>query len=224
MSAKVSWKDGGNSQFYRVLFSMDAFEHSKKVYPVTIAFEKGRNMYSLNVDNLVGGRLYTFKVAAYNTYGNSTSSDAVGCTIQAECSCSTDNMYVTAVALICTSVLMLLLIFGLGILISRQHLKQSEFQNVQLSERAVTPNKEEDERPPYDQLDTNEIAKASVYSEIGSHLPGRRKDPVNDNREYESLEGRSNPNVYEDLHGTTSGDKEIYINTAVAEGGSGSGS
>ncbi|XP_021366343.1 uncharacterized protein LOC110458766 [Mizuhopecten yessoensis] len=232
ISAKVSWKDGGNSQFYRVLFSMDAFEHSEEVYPLTIAFEEGRNIYNLNVDNLVGGRLYTFKIAAYNTYGNTTSLDTVGCTVQEECSCSTDNMYVTAVALICTSVLTLLLTVGLGIFISRngrlpfikgQHLKQSEFQNVQLSERAVTPNEEEDERSPYEQLDTNEIAKASVYSEIESHLPGRRRDPVNDNREYESLEGRSNPNVYEDLHGTTSGEKEIYINTAIADGGSGSG-
>ncbi|XP_021362258.1 uncharacterized protein LOC110456054 isoform X2 [Mizuhopecten yessoensis] len=232
MSAKVSWKNGGNSQFYRVLFSMDAFEHSKEVYPVTIAFEEGRNMYSLNVDNLVGGRLYTFKIAAYNTYGNTTSFDAVGCTIQADCSRGTDSMYVTGVALICTSVLTFLLTVGLGIFLSRngrlpfikgQHLKRREFQNVQLSERAVPPNEEGDERSPYEQLDTNEITKASVYSEIGSHLPGRRKDPVND-KEYESLKGRSNPNVYEDLHGTTSGDKEIYINTAIAEGGSGSGS
>ncbi|OWF44148.1 Titin [Mizuhopecten yessoensis] len=196
ISAKVSWKDGGNSQFYRVLFSMDAFEHSEEVYPLTIAFEEGRNIYNLNVDNLVGGRLYTFKIAAYNTYGNTTSLDTVGCTVQE----------------------------GNGRLpfIKGQHLKQSEFQNVQLSERAVTPNEEEDERSPYEQLDTNEIAKASVYSEIESHLPGRRRDPVND-KEYESLEGRSNPNVYEDLHGTTSGEKEIYINTAIADGGSGSG-
>ncbi|OWF36848.1 hypothetical protein KP79_PYT02768 [Mizuhopecten yessoensis] len=42
-------------------------------------------------------------------------------------------------------------------------------------------------------------------------------------REYESLEGRSSPNVYEDLHGTTSGEREIYITTAIAEGDSGSG-
>ncbi|XP_021363704.1 uncharacterized protein LOC110456959 [Mizuhopecten yessoensis] len=232
MSAEVSWEDGGNSQFYRVLFSLDAFKKSKEVYPVTIAFEDGRNIYSLYVDNLVGGRLYTIKIAAYNTYGNTTSLDAVGCTVQGECSCGTDNMNVTGVALICTGVLTLLLTVGLGIFISRngrlpfikgQHLKQREFQNVQLSERAVTPNKEEDERSPYEQLDTNKITKASVYSEIGSHLPGRRKDSVNDNREYESLEGRSNPNVYEELHGTPSGDKEIYINTAIAEGCFGSG-
>ncbi|XP_021368374.1 uncharacterized protein LOC110460010 isoform X2 [Mizuhopecten yessoensis] len=138
-------------------------------------------------------------------------------------------MYVTGVALICTSILTLLLTVGLGIFISRngrlpfikgQHLKQREFQNVQLSERAVTPNEEEDERSPYEQLDTNEITKASVYSEIGGHLPGRRKDPVNE-KEYESLEGRSNPNVYEELQGKVSVEKEIYINTAITEGSSG---
>ncbi|XP_021340475.1 uncharacterized protein LOC110441610 [Mizuhopecten yessoensis] len=198
MSAEVSWEDAGNSQFYRVLFSMDAFKKSKEVYPVTIAFEDGRNIYSLYVDNLVGGRLYTFKIAAYNTYGNTTSLDAVGCTVQGECSCGTDSMYVTGVALICTGVLTLLLTVGLGIFISR---------NGRLPFIS-----------PYEQLNTNEITKAFVYSEIGSHLPGRRKDPVIDNRESESLEGRSNPNVYEELHGSTSGEKEIYINTAIAEG------
>ncbi|XP_021365783.1 uncharacterized protein LOC110458427 [Mizuhopecten yessoensis] len=232
MSAEVSWKDGGHSQFYHVLFSVDAFKNSIEVYTVPIAFKDGKNMYNVYVDNLMAGRLYTFKIAAYNTDGNTTSRDAVGCTIQGECSCGNDNMYVTGVALICTGVITLLLTVGLGIFISRngrlpfikgQHLKQREFQNVQLSERAVTSNKEEDERSPYEQLDTNKITKASVYSEIGSHQPGRRKDPVNDNRECESLEGRSNPNVYEELHGTPSGDKQIYINTAIAEGCFGSG-
>ncbi|OWF47908.1 hypothetical protein KP79_PYT22573 [Mizuhopecten yessoensis] len=152
-----------------------------------------------------------YNVTARNSEGYGTLTFTVA---DKECSCSTDSMYVTGVTLICTSIITLLLTVGLGIFISRngrlpcikgQHLKQREFQNVQLSERAVTPNEEEDERSQYEQLDTNEIAKASVYSEIGSHLQGRRRDPVNDNREYESLEGRSSPNVYEDLHGTTSG-------------------
>ncbi|XP_021340454.1 hemicentin-1-like isoform X2 [Mizuhopecten yessoensis] len=93
-----------------------------------------------------------YNVTARNSEGYGTLTFTVA---DKECPCSTDSMYVTGVTLICTSILTLLLTVGLGIFISRngrlpcikgQHLKQREFQNVQLSERAVTPNEEEDER------------------------------------------------------------------------------
>ncbi|XP_021373082.1 hemicentin-2-like isoform X2 [Mizuhopecten yessoensis] len=177
-TAEVSWKDGGNSKFYRVLFSSNGFLNSKQVYPLTIPYEVERsNIYSLYVDNLEGERLYSFKIAAYNEHGNTTSIEAVGCTVREELSSATDNMYVTGVSLTCTGVFTLLLTVGLGIFISRygrlpfikrQHLKHREFQKEQLSEQDVAPP-EEEERSSYEQLDMNAIAKPSIYSEIGSH-------------------------------------------------------
>ncbi|XP_021358578.1 uncharacterized protein LOC110453767 [Mizuhopecten yessoensis] len=132
-------------------------------------------------------------------------------------------MYVTGVTLTCTGVLTLLLTVGLGIFISRygrlpcikrKHLNPGEFQMEQLSEQAVAPT-EEEERSSYEQLDMNAIAKPSLYSEFRSRPQGHQKDTVSDN-EFESFEGRSESNVYDEPHGAKSGRKALYVNTVIA--------
>ncbi|XP_033758649.1 uncharacterized protein LOC117340960 isoform X1 [Pecten maximus] len=135
-------------------------------------------------------------------------------------------MYVTGVVLTVTGVLTLLFTVGIEIYFrrngrlchrTRQLPKQKEYQDVQLSDRGGRLQSE-NERSPYQQLDTNEVAKPSVYSEIGGHHHVNQIDPDNegDAGKYESLEGRSNPNVYEELHTTTSGNRGTYINTTFA--------
>ncbi|XP_033758257.1 titin-like [Pecten maximus] len=226
-SAEVSWSDGGDSQYYHVMFSTDRFLNSQEVYPVMITKDTdGSDMYSQNIDNLDGGHVYFFKVVAYNKYGNTTSADAVGCTVYTPCSSGTNNMYVAGVVLAVTGVLTLLFSVGIVLYFRRngrlcqrksQVPKQKECQDIQLSERGGRP-KTGNERSPYQQLDTNEVAKPSVYSEIGGHHHVNQIDPDNegDGGKYESLEGRSNPNVYEELHTTTSGNRGTYINTTIA--------
>lgn len=66
---------------------------------------------------------------------------------------------------------------------------------------------------PYQHLDTNKVAKPSVYSEIGRHQQGSGNDNDGNGGPYESLEGRSNPNHYEELQSKPSGNSETYINT-----------
>ncbi|XP_021373083.1 hemicentin-2-like isoform X3 [Mizuhopecten yessoensis] len=182
-------------------------------------------LYNVTATNSQGSAMvsYTVRAQPYNEHGNTTSIEAVGCTVREELSSATDNMYVTGVSLTCTGVFTLLLTVGLGIFISRygrlpfikrQHLKHREFQKEQLSEQDVAPP-EEEERSSYEQLDMNAIAKPSIYSEIGSHPEGHQKETVIA-KEYESLEGRSNPNIYDEPHGVTSGNKGAYVNTAVA--------
>ncbi|OWF48541.1 hypothetical protein KP79_PYT01171 [Mizuhopecten yessoensis] len=74
----------------------------------------------------------------------------------------------------------------------------------------------EEEGLQYEEIDTNAIAKPSVYSETGSHHHGYQNDPVNDGRMYESLGMRSNPSVYDECQSRTSGNKGIYVNTTDA--------
>ncbi|XP_033758626.1 hemicentin-1-like isoform X1 [Pecten maximus] len=226
-SVEVSWSDGGDSQYYHVMFSTDRFLNSQEVYPVVITKDTdGSDVYSQNIDNLDGGHVYFFKVVAYNKYGNTTSAETVGCTVYTPCSSGTDSMYVTGVVLAVTGVLTLLFTVGIGIYFrrngrlchrSRQLPKQKEYQDVQLSDRGGR-SQSENERSPYQELDTNEVAKASVYSEIGGHhhVNPIVSDNEGDGGKYESLEGRSNPNVYEELNTTTSGNRETYINTTIA--------
>ncbi|XP_033758743.1 titin-like isoform X2 [Pecten maximus] len=210
-SVEVSWSDGGDSQYYLVIFSTDRFLNSQEVYPETITKRTdGSDVYSQNIDNLDGGHVYFFKVVAYNKYGNTTSAGAVGCTVQEPSYSGSDSMYVLGMVLTVTGVLTLLFTVGIGIFFrrngrlchcTRQLPEQRECQNMQLSNRDGRPQSE-NERSPYQELDTNEVAKASVYSEIGGHNHANQIDPYNDGDDgkYESLEGRSNPNVYEELH------------------------
>ncbi|XP_033758634.1 titin-like [Pecten maximus] len=226
-SVEVSWSDGGDSQYYHVMFSTDRFLNSQEVYPVMITKDTdGSDVYSQNIDNLDGGHVYFFKVVAYNKYGNTTSAETVGCTVYTPCSSGTGSMYVTGVVLAVTGVLTLLFTVGIGIYFRRngrlchrirQLPKQKEYQDVQLSDRGGR-SQSENERSPYQELDTNEVAKASVYSEIEGHHHVNPIVPDNegDGGKYESLEGRSNPNVYEELNTTTSGNRETYINTTIA--------
>ncbi|XP_033758497.1 titin-like [Pecten maximus] len=224
-SVEVSWSDGGNSQYYQVIFSRDRFLNSQEVYPVTIAkTTDGSDVYSQYIDNLDGGHAYFFKVVAYNQYGNTTSADAVGCTVQEPCSCGTDSMYVTGVVLTVIGILTLLITVGIGMFYKRNgRLCHSPSQvpkqmdDVQLSDRGLRLQSEI-ERSPYQQLDTNEVAKASVYSEIGGHHHVNQIDPDNDGDggKYESLEGRSDPNAYDEPHSKTSGNRGTYINTTIA--------
>ncbi|XP_033758494.1 titin-like isoform X1 [Pecten maximus] len=226
-SAEVSWSDGGDSQYYHVIFSTDRFLLSQEVYPVSITkHTDGSDVYSQNIDNLDGGNVYFFKVVAYNKYGHTTSADAVGCTVHEPCSSGTDSMYVTGVVLTVTGVLTLLFTVGIEIYFrrngrlchrTRKLPKQKEYQDVQLSDLGGR-SQSENERSPYRELDTNEVAKASVYSEIGGHhnVNPIVSDNEGDGGKYESLEGRSNPNVYEELNTTTSGNRGTYINTTIA--------
>ncbi|XP_021340239.1 hemicentin-1-like [Mizuhopecten yessoensis] len=200
-------------------------------YPNPLSLSVGTTdnagQYTCTADNIVskGTKTWNLLVRSY-TRGNTN--DKFGCTVGEERSCCTDTMYVTGVVLTCTGVITLLLTVGLGIFISQngrlpfiqgQHIKQRKFQTVQFSEQAVAPN-EEDQRSSYEQLDMNAIAKPSVYSEIENQ--GRQKDPINE-KEYESLECRSNPNVYDELSSTPAGSKGIYINTDTAIAGSSAG-
>ncbi|XP_021372040.1 hemicentin-1-like isoform X2 [Mizuhopecten yessoensis] len=236
-AAKVSWKDGGHAQYYQVFFSTDEFLQSNQPYPVTVTEkEAGRVMYSLDINNLEGGQLYYFKVAAFNEYGNTTSLDAVGCTVQQALSCGSDSMYITGLVLICVAVVTLLCTVGLGIFIKRngglpflkcRHPHPGEIQSVQLSERrnvneAHTKTDREEEGLQYEQLDTNAIAKPSVYSETGSHHHGYQNNPVNDGQ-YESLGRRFTENVYDECQSRTSGNKGIYVNTTNAGSAANSG-
>ncbi|XP_033758255.1 titin-like [Pecten maximus] len=213
-SVEVSWSDGGDSQYYHVMFSTDRFLKSQEIYPVTIANNTdGSDVYSQDIDNLDGGHVYFFKVIAYNQYGNTTSADAVGCTVQEPCSCGNDSMYVTGVVLTVIGILTLLITVGIGMFYKRngrlchspsQVPKQME--DMQLSDRGLRLQSEI-ERYPYQQLDINQVAKASVYSEIGGNHHLNQIDPDNDGDggKYETLEGRSDPNVYDEPHSKTSG-------------------
>ncbi|XP_033759303.1 uncharacterized protein LOC117341540 [Pecten maximus] len=226
-SAEVSWIDGGQSQYYHVMFSTDRFLNSQEVYPVMITKDTDeRDVYSQNIENLDGGHVYFFKVVAYNKYGNTTSADAVGCNVYTPRSSGTDNMYVVGVVLAVTGVLTLLFSVGI-VLYSRRYgrlcqrksqvPKQNECHDMQLSDRGGRPQGG-NKRSSYQQLDTNEVAKPSVYSEIGGHHHVNPIGPDNegDAGKYESLEGRSNANVYEELNTTTSGNRGTYINTTIA--------
>ncbi|XP_033744309.1 hemicentin-1-like [Pecten maximus] len=225
-SAEVSWNGGGDTQYYHIMFSPDRFLNSQEVYPVTITkHTNGSDVYSLNIDTLDGGHVYFFKVVAYNPYGNTTSAEAVGCTIQEPCSCGTDSMYVPGVVLTATGILTLLFTVGIEIFFRRNKRlchstcrlpKQKENWDVQLSDRGGR-SQSENERSAYQQVDTNDIAKASVNSEIGGHHNVKQSCPDNngDGGKYESLEGFSNPIMYEELHNTTSGTSGIYINTCT---------
>ncbi|XP_033758279.1 hemicentin-2-like [Pecten maximus] len=183
----------------------------------------------ISISGLTAGTQYFFVVFAVNKFGNSTFERDVNCTTQVSqvhaSACGTDSMYVPGVVLTITGVITLLFTVGLEIIFRRnrklccsklQLPKQKEFQNIQLSERDGTPHRD-NERSLYDQLDTNDVAKASVYSELGGHHHVYQNDPVSEGNggQYEALKGRTASNVYEELHSQTASEKETYVNTAI---------
>ncbi|XP_033759164.1 uncharacterized protein LOC117341426 [Pecten maximus] len=225
-SVELMWTNGGNTEYFRVLYSTDNFLQSV-IDPATIFKQvDGNDVYSVTIDTLDGGQLYFFKVVAYNSDGNITSLESSGCRVQ-EDTCSPNSLYVTGVVLTCISGLMITLTFGLGIFITRkgclpfcsskcQQRKSQEFDNVQLSGRATIT--QEGERS-YQELDTSQVAKASVYSEIRTQeIGGNNDNEANQSSNYESLEGRSKPNVYEELQTASSGSSALYTNTTIAKG------
>ncbi|XP_033731001.1 uncharacterized protein LOC117320539 [Pecten maximus] len=186
-SAEVSWGGGGDSQYYHVMFSTDKFLNSQEVYPVTITkHTDGSDVYILNIDNLDGSRVYFFKVVAYNQYGNTTSAEAVGCTVQEPVARCSDSMFVAGIVLNVIAVVMVLFTVGLGVFIRRNgqlpfvkgRRKQEEFKNVQFSKRDGTHEKD-DERFQSEQFDVDGIAKVSTYSEIGGQNQVYQNNPVN---------------------------------------------
>ncbi|XP_060084872.1 hemicentin-1-like [Ylistrum balloti] len=223
-SVDVSWNNGGYTNYFHVLYSTDNFIQSV-TYPTNILEKKGEanDVYSVTIDNLEGDRLYFFKVIAYNSNANRTSFKTAGCKVQEGKSCSTDSMYITGVVLTCIGGLMITLTFGLGIFISRngrlpltkgRRLKDNTFENVQLHEQDVH-TQGNDERS-YQQLDRSDIGMPSVYSEIGQigNQQQDTNDDATDNRNYESLKGRSRANVYDELQNTASGSQGVYTNTS----------
>ncbi|XP_033758504.1 uncharacterized protein LOC117340831 isoform X2 [Pecten maximus] len=174
----------------------------------------------------MGGQLYFFKVVAYNSDGNITSLESSGCRVQEDLSNSPNNLYITGVVLTCVSGLIITVALGLGIFITRtgrlsfrsskcQQRKSQELDNVQLSGRATIT--QEDERS-YQHLDTSQVAKASVYSEIRTQEIGGDNDDEANQSNYESLEGQSKPNVYEELQTVSSGSSGLYTNTTIGKG------
>ncbi|XP_033759167.1 uncharacterized protein LOC117341427 isoform X2 [Pecten maximus] len=173
----------------------------------------------------MGDSCTSLRVVAYNSDGNITSLESSGCRVQ-EDTCSPNSLYVTGVVLTCISGLMITLTFGLGIFITRkgrlpfcsskcQQRKSQEFDNVQLSGRGTIT--QEGERS-YQELDTSQVAKASVYSEIRTQEIRGNNDNEANQSNYESLEGRSKPNVYEELQTASSGSSALYTNTTIAKG------
>ncbi|XP_069110291.1 titin-like isoform X1 [Argopecten irradians] len=157
-SAEISWSGGGDTQYYQVLFSDDRFLNSKEVYPSMIPSQADRkDGYSLTIENLVAGQAYFFKVTAYNSYGNTTSTEAVGCVVREENSFGTDGVFVTGVVLTVVGVISLLIGIGLVIFVTRNRLaccspdqipKQDKYQDIQLSDRDGARQNNTD-RSPY---------------------------------------------------------------------------
>ncbi|XP_069109233.1 uncharacterized protein [Argopecten irradians] len=74
------------------------------------------------------------------------------------------------------------------------------------------------ERSVYDQLNTTDVAQASVYSDLGRSNHVYQNDSVHQDNggQYEMLGRQSHPNFYDDLHSSTpSGDKTTYVNTVI---------
>ncbi|XP_069125876.1 uncharacterized protein, partial [Argopecten irradians] len=176
---------------------------------------------------------YIFSVASVNdaviATNQRTYSSQIGCTTTNNVTgCGTDSLFIPGVVLTVTGILALLITLGLLIAFRRNRLccsssepsKQKKYQNVQLSERDnseyyTTPSGE-GESTQYQTLDGNEVAKASVYSEIGGtpRVAVYQNDPGNDRDggNYESLHGRSNPNFYDELQTKPFGNKGTYKN------------
>ncbi|XP_033759062.1 uncharacterized protein LOC117341318 [Pecten maximus] len=223
--------NGGSNQTFVVgkrTRTQDIFDIDRKLDTPDPGQHRTAN---ISISGLTAGTQYFFVVFAVNKFGNSTIERDVNCTTQVSQvharACGTDSMYVPGVVLAVTGVITLLFTVGLEIIFRRnrklccsklQLPKQKEFQNIQLSERDRTPHRD-NERSLYDQLDTNDVAKASVYSELGGHHHVYQNDPVSEgnggDRQYESLKGRTASNVYEELHSQTAGEKETYVNTAI---------
>ncbi|XP_033740872.1 uncharacterized protein LOC117327801 [Pecten maximus] len=168
--------------------------------------------YTYTVDNLNPYITYTISVLAVNAAGDGHPITTYVRTDQEGRSCGTDTLYAPGVALTVTGVLTLLLTVVLEIMFRRnrrlccitgQVSKQTKFQSVQLSERGnigesyTTPHSDY-ERSPYQQLDISDVAKASVYSELGGPRQSAvyQNDPMNDRDGgyYESIEGSSKQN------------------------------
>ncbi|XP_033758501.1 uncharacterized protein LOC117340830 isoform X1 [Pecten maximus] len=228
-SVEVMWTNGGNTEYFRVLYSTDNFLQSV-IDPATIYKQvDGNDVYSVTIDKLDGGQLYFFKVVAYNSDGNITSLESSGCRVQEDTcmSSSPNSLYVTGVVLTCICGLIIMVTLGLGIFITRkgrlpfrsskcQQCKNQGFDKVQFSGRATIT--QEGERS-YQELDTSQVAKASVYSEIKTQeIGGENDDEANQSSNYESLEGRSKPNVYEELQTASSGSSGLYTNTTITKG------
>ncbi|XP_033758920.1 uncharacterized protein LOC117341183 [Pecten maximus] len=232
--AILSWKsafDGGSTQTFVVgkrIRTQGIFAIDRQLDTP----DPGQHRTAIiSISGLTAGTQYFFVVFAVNKFGNSTFERDVNCTTQVykvhERACGTDSMYIPGVVLAVIGVVTLLFTVGLEIIFRRnrkqcfsklQLPKQKEFQNIQLSERDGTPHRD-NERSLYDQLDTNDVAKASVYSELGGHHHVYQNDPVSEgnggDRQYESLQGRTASNVYDELHSQTAGEKETYVNTAI---------
>ncbi|XP_033758683.1 hemicentin-2-like [Pecten maximus] len=225
--ATLSWTsgfNGGSSQTFIVGLRTDT-QNSITIDRNINQSDPGRGQsVTTTVTGLTADTKHFFTVYAVNEFGNSSLLEEVNCTTQARPSLA-ESANVAAVVLPVTGVLILLLTAGVVILVRRnrqlccrncQLPKQTELQNVQLSERDGQPDRN-NERSPYQQLDPNGIAKPSVYSELEGIQHIYQNDTVGDGEggQYQSLEERSDPNVYDELHSSASGDKGTYVNTAI---------
>ncbi|XP_033758266.1 hemicentin-2-like [Pecten maximus] len=81
-SVEVMWNNGGNTEYFRVLYSTDNSLQSV-IDPATIFKQvDGNDVYSVTIDKLGGGQLYFFKIVAYNSHANITSLESSGCRVQ----------------------------------------------------------------------------------------------------------------------------------------------
>ncbi|XP_069109389.1 roundabout homolog 1-like [Argopecten irradians] len=179
--AEVSWIGGGDTQRYQVLFSDDRFLNSRHVSPSLIPIKAdGSDVNSVNID-LNGGRVYLFKIAAYNSYGNTTSADSVGCSVREECSCGTDSMFIAGIILMVVSLLV-----GVVIVIyvrhrkiccfSEQHTNHDKYQDIQLSDQ-VNENRNDEDLRGHGEVES--FSNLNHYEELQSSISGNHGTYIN---------------------------------------------
>ncbi|XP_069109386.1 uncharacterized protein [Argopecten irradians] len=179
------------------------------------------------VSGLAAGTKTYFNVYAVNEFGNASFAEEVNCTTQAlTMNSDSSSTIVTVVSVL--SVLLFLIAVGIVIVVKRrtdqmscrecQFFKEKEHANENQAGRSIADRSSntDEERSQYLELDANQIASPSVYSELGgtNHIYQNDQVTDGDRGQYESLHGQSPPNVYEDLRNSTT--DRTYVNTMIA--------
>ncbi|XP_033757894.1 nectin-4-like isoform X2 [Pecten maximus] len=128
-----------------------------------------------------------------------------------------ESVYTAGVVMLCISVILLSLTVGLGIFISRNKRlpffktpMMKDLGRFSMARPTANTGQAEDERSRYQHLDIAAVAGPSVYQTLGQTPDGK-------DRNYDVLNGRSAPNVYDELSGPNAGPTRQYINIALTE-------
>ncbi|XP_069119315.1 myosin light chain kinase, smooth muscle-like [Argopecten irradians] len=198
--AFLSWKsgfDGGSAQTFIVGVNVQA-DNRYSIDSATSVSDPGQHQTAnISISGLLADTQYFFMVYAVNKFGNST--------LKQKVSCITKGMH------------------G-NVLVSTRPPRRNRYRQLscgqcQLSDRAERVQDPINGRSVYDQLNTSDVAQASVYSDLGRSNHGKIKLTsflINHLIQYEMLGRQSHPNFYDDLHSSTpSGDKTTYVNTVI---------